>query len=74
MSARWPPQLPRLIRREQEVLQALAGGCTNTAIADHLVVSESTVKTHVERILRKFGVGSRHAVAAARQHGLVDAR
>ncbi len=62
------PAPPRLTRREQEVLQALARGCTNKAIADHLIISESTVKTHVERPLRKFEVRSRHAAVVAARH------
>lgn len=48
-----------LTRRECEVLRLLAGGATNSAIAEQLVVSEATVKSHVQRILRRLGVRNR---------------
>jgi DNA-binding NarL/FixJ family response regulator len=59
--------------REQEVLQLLANGQTNKEIAATLFVSEATVKTHVENILRKLGVADRtQAVAEAFRRGLVS--
>ena len=48
-----------LTPREQEVLGMLAEGETNARIAQRLVVSEDTVKTHVKHILRKLGVRNR---------------
>jgi len=58
--------------REREVLQLLANGKTNKEIAAGLFVSEATVKTHVENILRKLGVTDRtEAVAEAFRRGLV---
>jgi LuxR family transcriptional regulator, regulator of acetate metabolism len=48
-----------LTRRELEVLTMLADGETNVGIAERLVVSEGTVKTHVKHILRKLGVQNR---------------
>jgi LuxR family transcriptional regulator, regulator of acetate metabolism len=48
-----------LTRRELEVLTMLADGETNAGIAERLVVSEGTVKTHVKHILRKLGVQNR---------------
>lgn len=54
-----------LTPREREVLDLMASGATNTAIAARLVVSEGTVKTHVKRILRKLHVSNR-AEAVAR--------
>jgi LuxR family transcriptional regulator, regulator of acetate metabolism len=48
-----------LTRREHEVLAMLAEGETNARIAQRLVVSEDTVKTHVKHILRKLGVHNR---------------
>ena len=48
-----------LTRRELEVLAMLAEGETNACIAQRLVVSEDTVKTHVKHILRKLGVRNR---------------
>lgn len=58
-----------LSQRETEVLQLLATGLSNKEIAPILFVSESTVKTHVEHIIRKLGVSDRvqAAVWAARQ-------
>jgi LuxR family maltose regulon positive regulatory protein len=53
-----------LTAREVEVLRLLAQGASNQAIADALVVSIPTVKTHVSRILAKLGVQSRTQAAA----------
>ncbi len=53
-----------LTPREQEVAWLIADGLTNDQIADRLSISEPTVKTHVTRILRKFGVRQRAAIAA----------
>lgn len=61
-----------LTPREQEVLAEIAQGLNNTQIAEKLFLSESTVKTHVHRILMKLGVTDRaQAVAAAYRWGLV---
>jgi DNA-binding CsgD family transcriptional regulator len=58
--------------REVEVLQLVAEGLSNPAIADQLVLSEHTVHRHVANILRKLGVNSRAAAAAwAAQQGLI---
>ncbi len=51
--------LDLLTRREREVLAMLAEGETNAGIAQRLVVSEDTVKTHVKHILRKLDVRNR---------------
>jgi DNA-binding CsgD family transcriptional regulator len=48
-----------LSRRELEVLRLLATGATNAQIADQLVLSEGTVKSHVKRILRKLHASNR---------------
>jgi DNA-binding CsgD family transcriptional regulator len=53
-----------LTRREREVLRLLAAGATNRAIAEALVVSEGTVKSHVKRILRRLGARNRVEAAA----------
>jgi DNA-binding CsgD family transcriptional regulator/tetratricopeptide (TPR) repeat protein len=53
-----------LSRREVEVLQLVAIGKTNRAIATELFLSERTVERHVSNILTKLGVGSRTAAAA----------
>ena len=61
-----------LTPRELEVLQALATGLTNRAIARRLSVSENTVKFHVSSILTKLGAASRaEAVALAARRGLL---
>lgn len=53
-----------LTSREVEVLARLTTGATNRQIADDLVVSPETVKSHVARLLRKLDVSSRSAAAA----------
>jgi len=63
-----------LTDREREVFVAIAHGMNNAEIARHLFVSESTVKTHVGRVLAKIGARDRvHAVILAHRHRLVDA-
>lgn len=48
-----------LTQRELEVLALMADGMTNARIADHLVISTTTVKSHVQRVLRKLGAANR---------------
>jgi DNA-binding CsgD family transcriptional regulator len=61
-----------LTRREREVLQRLAEGCSNSEIAARHFVSENTVKTQVRQICAKLDARSRlHAVARAREVGLL---
>ncbi|MBN1810542.1 MAG: response regulator transcription factor [Anaerolineae bacterium] len=61
-----------LTERERDVLKLLVEGLTNTQIADELVVSPSTIKSHVSSILAKLGVASRtEAAALALRRGLV---
>src|SRR5581483_3222596 len=48
-----------LTHRENEILDLIAQGMTNRAIAEKLVISESTVKVHVLHVLKKLGVNSR---------------
>jgi DNA-binding NarL/FixJ family response regulator len=64
-----------LTPREMEILAAIAGGLTNTEIAERAFVTESTVKSHVGRILMKLGLRDRvHAVIFAYEHGLTRFR
>jgi DNA-binding CsgD family transcriptional regulator len=53
-----------LTRREYEVLQLMTKGATNREIASTIFLSEETVKSHVKRILQKFGVANRGQAVA----------
>lgn len=66
-----PPDTP-LTARETQVLQLLADGKNQDAIADELFISAKTVGTHIQRILTKLGVHSRtEAVALAYRQALI---
>lgn len=54
-----PPVVTGLSRRETEVMELIATGRSNGQIAQHLFLSEKTVKNHVNRIYAKLGVDSR---------------
>lgn len=68
-------ELRDLTPREQEVLAAMARGLKNSQIAQELFLSETTVKSHVHRILMKLGLTDRsQAVAVAFRSGLMQPR
>jgi DNA-binding NarL/FixJ family response regulator len=51
-------------KQEEQILVAIAGGATNKEIAAQLELSEQAVKWHVSKLLRRYGVGGRAALAA----------
>jgi DNA-binding NarL/FixJ family response regulator len=62
----------RLTSREREVMELLAEGCSNGTIAEILVISPQTSRTHIQNVVRKLGVHSRLEVARmAAEHGWV---
>ena len=69
-----PSNLDELLTpREREVITLIVGGQSNSAIAERLVISEGTVKSHVKQILRKLGAVNRSEVIA-RYLGMLDAK
>ena len=71
-TTRPPAPLPAgLTPREAEVLSLIATGMSNGEIAEHLAISEGTVKSHINHLLAKIGARDRaQAVSFAYQHGL----
>ncbi len=65
-----PEDLQHLTEREREVLDLIAGGLSNRQIAEKMVISEKTVKTHVSNVLNKLGLEDRTRAAIwALKHG-----
>lgn len=66
-------RVSRLTRREREVLALLSDGGDNDAIAQALVISPQTARTHIQNVLGKLDVHSRlEAAAFVRQNGILD--
>ena len=62
-----------LTEREIDVLRQVASGNANKSIADHLEISEETVKAHMRKILSKLGANDRtHAVSIALKRGIIE--
>lgn len=62
----------RLTRREREILHLIATGATNREVAEHLILSEGTVKNYLARLFNRLGLRDRtQAVIYAREHGLL---
>jgi DNA-binding NarL/FixJ family response regulator len=69
-----PPELHELTEREREVLILVATGLTNAEIAERLIITPATAKTHVSRILMKLNARDRaQLVVIAYESGLVKA-
>ena len=64
-------ELDALTTREREILELVASGANNQAIADQLFISEKTVRNHLTAIFEKIGVSSRsQAIVYARDRGV----
>nr|CEL17988.1 DNA-binding response regulator, LuxR family [Kibdelosporangium sp. MJ126-NF4]CTQ90784.1 DNA-binding response regulator, LuxR family [Kibdelosporangium sp. MJ126-NF4] len=68
------PVIDELTPREQQIFRMIAEGCTNQEIAEELLLSEATVKSHFNRIAKKLGLRGRvQAVILAYKTGVVQA-
>ena len=70
-----PADINKLSPRERQIIVMLARGASNKEIARELDLAESTVKIHVQGILRKLSLGSRvQAAVFAVENGLLEAK
>ena len=70
-----PPAVAELTPRELEVLRLITAGMSNAEIGEELFISDTTVKTHVTRLLQKLALRDRaQAIVLAYQTGLFDER
>jgi DNA-binding NarL/FixJ family response regulator len=68
-----PPAFEELTPREHEVFRLIARGMSNAEVAQELIVSETTVKTHVARVLMKLSLRDRiQAVVLAYESGIIQ--
>jgi DNA-binding NarL/FixJ family response regulator len=73
LSRRSTEQLPTLSNREREVLDLLAQGLTGEGVAERLVLSSETVKTHIRNAMTKLEANTRvHAIAIALREGYIS--
>jgi DNA-binding NarL/FixJ family response regulator len=68
---RWPGRDDGLTERESELLALLPTGMTNRQLADHLYISENTVKTQLRGLYAKVHVRNRAQAAALAQQGIL---
>ena len=75
LSRRATQRMPSLSKREREIMDLLAQGLTGEQVAEKLVLSSETVKTHIRNAMAKLEASTRvHAVAIALEEGLISLR
>jgi DNA-binding NarL/FixJ family response regulator len=73
LSRRSTERLPSLSNREREILDLLAQGMTGEQVAEHLVLSAETIKTHIRNAMNKLEAHTRvHAIAIALREGFIS--
>ncbi len=73
LSRRATQRMPALSKREREIMDLLAQGLTGEQVADRLVLSSETVKTHIRNAMTKLEATTRvHAIAIALREGIIQ--
>ena len=73
VAARRPSGMPSLSKREREIMDLLAQGLTGEQVAEKLVLSSETVKTHIRNAMSKLEASTRvHAIAIALREGFIQ--